>query len=75
MMVSSGHYCLVRSHAQLVPHIIMRHDTCIVVVIGSSTQTRGVVHVVNTMEDIDWLLQHGDNGAYIVAMEDIMFNK
>ena len=53
----------------------MRHDTCIVVVIGSSTQTRGVVHVVNTMDDIDWLLQHGDNGAYIVAMEDIMFNK
>ena len=53
----------------------MRHDTCVVVVIGSSTQTRGVVYVVNTMEDIDWLLQHGDNGAYIVAMEDIMFNK
>lgn len=47
----------------------------VVVTIASSTQTRGVIHVVNKMEDIDWLLQHGDNGAYIVAMEDIMFNR
>ena len=47
----------------------------IVVTIASSTQTRGVVHVVSTMEDIDWLIDHSDNGAYIVAMEDIMFNK
>ena len=48
---------------------------CIVVTIASSTQTRGVIHVVNKMEDIDWLINHGDNGAYIVAMEDIMFNR
>ena len=48
---------------------------CIVVNIASSTQTRGVVHVVNKMEDIDWLINHSGNGAYIVAMEDIMFNK
>ena len=47
----------------------------IVVTIASSTQTRGMVHVVRTMEDIDWLIDHSDNGAYIVAMEDIMFNK
>ena len=47
----------------------------IVITIASSTQTRGVVHVVSTMEDIDWLIDHSDNGAYIVAMEDIMFNK
>jgi len=45
----------------------------IVVTIASSTQTRGVIHVVNGIEDINWLLQHDDNGAYIVAMEDMMF--
>ena len=42
---------------------------------ASSTQTRGVIHVVSKMEDIDWLIQHGDNGPYIVAMEDTMFNR
>ena len=48
---------------------------CIVITITSSAQTRGVVHWVNDTEDIDWLINHSDNGTYIVAMEDVMFNR
>ncbi|XP_065900385.1 nicastrin-like [Dysidea avara] len=42
---------------------------------ASSTQTRGVVHVINSTEDIDWLQRYGDKRGYIVVMEDRLFNK
>ena len=45
------------------------------VTIASSTQTRGVVHVINSTEDIDWLQRYGDKRGYIVVMEDRLFNK
>ena len=45
------------------------------VCIGSDTNTRGVVHYVQSQSDLEWLLHHSPHPPYIALMEPAPFTR
>ena len=48
---------------------------CMYVCIGSDTNTRGVVHYVQSQSDLEWLLHHSPHPPYIALMEPAPFTR